>query len=702
MKKSMVIAAAIMVLSSSLGSLALQNGYDQFQKALAKERGEGNLEEAIALYQKVINETKDEALAAQAQLRIGICYEKLGQEKAKLAQEAFQKVVDKYPAQTETVKTAREKLMMLLSAQSTVEQGAKGLSMRFLLTGQEAEFAQVSPDGRFVAYFNYGEGAMAIHDLTTGKTQLLKSSLEKDKSAGECWSFRWSPGGDALVCSWWQGPPGSWSDLRILYLNGSESRLLVRGDFEDAYALDWSRDGSQILACFYGREKFMALVSTKDGSLRILNKFKRFHGNMGFSPDGRFVIYDYVQPGTDSKRDISVLSLDKGIDVPLVVHPAHDSLLGWSPDGKEVLFLSDRAGTLGLWAVPVEDGKAKEDPIMIKSDVGEISSAGITRNGSLFYTTSNQVEDVYIAELDRLTGETKSPPQRMVFSKEGNNTWPQYSPDGKKIVCVRGGSRMQGGDDNSLCVRSLDTGEEQIFPLKIAAIFPRWAADSRSIYFSSYSQSPGPIHRIELTTGLVTDVQTDQPANKNSGNGLALGISPDGKFFYYVHANYEDRLGRIIKKDIKTGMETELFRMNGFQPFVASLSPDGKQLAIVNRNEQRAVQILPTAGGEIRDLYRFKHLGGHPTWLDWTPDGRFIIFSKKNDGPGWGLWRVSVEGGDPQDLGISTSYISEVCIHPDGVRLAFCSSGSKPKAPELWVIENFRPDEKARAKGGKK
>ena len=109
MKKPAILVAMIMGAMLALGALAPQNGHDQFQKALAKERGEGNLEEAIALYQKVIAETKDETLAAQAQFRIGICYEKLGREKAKLAQEAFQKILDTYPNQIEIVKAAREK-----------------------------------------------------------------------------------------------------------------------------------------------------------------------------------------------------------------------------------------------------------------------------------------------------------------------------------------------------------------------------------------------------------------------------------------------------------------------------------------------------------------------------------------------------------------------------------------------------------------
>jgi len=97
MKKSAILAAVVILVAFSLTTLALQNGYDLFQKALAKERAEGNLEEAISLYQQVIKEAKDESLSAKAQFRIGICYEKLGQKKAKLAQEAFQKVINEYP-----------------------------------------------------------------------------------------------------------------------------------------------------------------------------------------------------------------------------------------------------------------------------------------------------------------------------------------------------------------------------------------------------------------------------------------------------------------------------------------------------------------------------------------------------------------------------------------------------------------------------
>ncbi len=109
MKKTTTVIAAIVLMSLSLGS-APQEGLQLFQKALAMERGEGNLEGAIALYQRIVRETQAEDLAAKAQLRIGICYEKLGKSEA---QKAYQLVIEKYPAQTAQVTAAKARLVEL-------------------------------------------------------------------------------------------------------------------------------------------------------------------------------------------------------------------------------------------------------------------------------------------------------------------------------------------------------------------------------------------------------------------------------------------------------------------------------------------------------------------------------------------------------------------------------------------------------------
>jgi tricorn protease len=56
--------------------------------------------------------------------------------------------------------------------------------------------------------------------------------------------------------------------------------------------------------------------------------------------------------------DIYLMPVEGGREVPLVSHPENDYPLGWTPDGKRVLFASDRAGTIGVWMIQVANGKA--------------------------------------------------------------------------------------------------------------------------------------------------------------------------------------------------------------------------------------------------------------------------------------------------------------------------------------------------------
>ncbi|MCX6576398.1 MAG: tetratricopeptide repeat protein [Candidatus Aminicenantes bacterium] len=702
MKKSLLITAAFLLLSSSLGSLAPQNGYDQFQKALAKERGEGNLEEAIAIYQKVINETKDEALAAQAQLRIGFCFEKLGREEA---QKAFQKVIDKYPAQTEMVRTAKDKLALLLRIQSAGREWGRGLQLRQVLSTQGSQIAhQVSPDGRYLAYFDYGIGTIVIQELATGETRALKSKISGAESAGECWFFRWSPDGKSVVCNWWQDMPSlKWADLRLLFVDGSAPRRILGGDYVDVYPFGWSSDGRTILAAIYREENqsdtIMGIISVDDGSVRVLKTIEGRLGNMGFSPDGRFVAYDSPSEEGSDKRDIFIISAGGKADVPLVTHPAQDALVGWSPDGRLILFSSDRLGTADLWAVAVADGRPARDPEVIKRGIGNIEGAGITQAGSLYFTTSNDMMDIYVVEVDQETGKIIAPQKKLDLPRQGSNRGPQYSPDGKYLAYFRDSSPGRG--ESSLCVFSLETKEEQNFPLGTWGRMPRWSRDGRFLYFTTdLGDSQRGMSRLDLQTGQRIPLGPEK-SNDTASDNLFIGCSPEGASYYYMNWEAEEKTCRIRIRDFEKGTEKELFRAGtaATRPWGPSaISPDGNHIAIVSRDDQRALTLIPTSGGEARVIHQFEQKGGWPTMLTWTTDGRYIIFSRSSEpeNKGWGLWRISANGGEPHSLGMNTRFISWVCAHPDGKQLAF--SMGEGSDTELWVMENFLPGGNAQGK----
>ncbi|MCY4606149.1 MAG: tetratricopeptide repeat protein, partial [Gemmatimonadetes bacterium] len=104
-------------------SLLASNVEETYQAALAQEKGEGNLKEAIRLYQQVIEAHEkgegDEKLAARAQLRIGVCQEKLGLAQARQTYEA---VRDKYPNQPQVGAEAARRLGSTHQREAVIEE----------------------------------------------------------------------------------------------------------------------------------------------------------------------------------------------------------------------------------------------------------------------------------------------------------------------------------------------------------------------------------------------------------------------------------------------------------------------------------------------------------------------------------------------------------------------------------------------------
>src|SRR5262245_41400374 len=118
------ITLVLMIAVGLSDILAAQTPQDLYNQALVQERAAGNLPEAIRLYERIVKESSDRALSAQALLNAARAYEKLGQ--AETSRGLYREIVRAFPEQREQVTAANQRLGETGVVQGTVTRAGTG------------------------------------------------------------------------------------------------------------------------------------------------------------------------------------------------------------------------------------------------------------------------------------------------------------------------------------------------------------------------------------------------------------------------------------------------------------------------------------------------------------------------------------------------------------------------------------------------
>ncbi|MBL8266533.1 hypothetical protein, partial [Steroidobacter sp.] len=433
--------------------------------------------------------------------------------------------------------------------------------------------------------------------------------------------------------------------------------------------------------------------------------------SVDISPDGQWLLFDllshvYRVPVTGGEAQ----SLTQNSGIALNYHPKY------SPDGRQIVFVSDRAGQNNLWVMNADGSNPRQ----------------------------------VFADLDTPVAE------------------PSWSPDGKAIVAVRYYPHSLGPwtRTNRIWKFPLDGSA----PVELATSqntlvdSPSVTADGRFVYYHSSSQpviaegyykigTKHEIRRLDLTTGLdqiVSDTAARRYYHREPFSPFAPSISPDGKWLAFArrvpggvtrHGNVEyaqrtglwlrnlqtgeDRLvieqltpdqlethtmyqirmlpgyawardsqsivysegGKLRRRYVADAKaETIAFRAlvkreiseqvrpsfrvadDNFDvkfPRWPALSPDGKTLAFEGAG---SIWLQSRSGGKPKRLTPKDAYAAVTVELSssWSPDGRSIAFTTWNDEEGGHIWRVPAAGGEPQRLStVASEYLNPVWS-PDG------------------------------------
>jgi Tol biopolymer transport system component len=683
-------------------ALASPQAPAKLEKALLLEEIHGQLEEAIALYKEVLEESKGSSLGATAQLHIGKCYERLGRREAVKAYEA---VIQDYPGAWEAVLEARKRLDNIRAeAGGEIRTEAipsdRGIVFREVWdSATRVDLGSASPDGRFVSLVNWWEqGQLAVRNNQSGEI--------KNVSPGDGWRHWaeysiWAPDSKRLAYVR-MGAGGV--ELLVIGLDGSGlRRLFINEDLSDyPRPLAWAPNGQHILAELRIEEgRKLSLISVGDGSVEDIKILGwRRPTRAGFSPDSRYIAYDLDTDDTSQRKNIYLLHLDSGSETVLIDHDATDFGPFWTAGGNGVVFCSDRSGTVGVWYQEVADGKAAGEPVLVKDGLNRFIPIGMSKDGALFLRylgfTPRQwgTGDIHMAQIDPQSGEVLSPARIAITSHVGWNYAPDFSPDGRFLSYVsnRGLVPVQWGNEH-LIVRDLKTGTEQeIIPrLRTLQIrnssAPQWAPDGKSFLLNGLDVRGIDSSGVYLMGTASEKLSTLLRESLGSGGYRNAYWAPSGdEIFMFRRVSSEER--GVSAHNLESGQTRQVLEGDA----IYAPSPDGSQLAYIHRQNSNSISLKSIDGSESRELFRSEERIVNRAGLEWSADGRYIYFAVVLEGGRRAykaeILRVSVAAGRSQRLGIVMKDMRDIALHPDGSRIAFAAS-SNGQSPSIWTLENF-------------
>jgi Tol biopolymer transport system component len=373
------------------------------------------------------------------------------------------------------------------------------------------------------------------------------------------------------------------------------------------------------------------------------------------SPDGKQIVFDLL-------GDLWLLPIEGGKADTLTTGMAFDSQPRFSPDGKTVIFKSDRSGGENIWTIEVETGETEQ----------------LTKGNTDHYES------------------------------------PEFAPDGEYYLFSKGSGRfgssaiwmahLEGGSGKSI----IGSGPTQ------HALGAAFSADGRWIWHTIRQgqwEYNAMLPQMQL---LVYDRETGQTFSRSSryGSGMRPTLSPDGNWLVYA-TRHEDETGLILR-DLNTDEERWLAypvqrdNQEGRPPRDImpgmSFTPDSKALIAfyggtlwripVDGSPQEAIPFeadvnLPV-GPELAFTYPIEDTETFtireirdPAM---SPDGSTLVFTALDK-----VYVMAWPDGEPRRLTASTAIEAQPSFSPDGKWVAWATWDGNNGA--LWKKEvNGRRD----------
>ncbi len=369
-------------------------------------------------------------------------------------------------------------------------------------------------------------------------------------------------------------------------------------------------------------------------------------GDPQLSPDGKSVAFTVQTVDVDQNTkpsQIWVLPSEGGPAVQITHDGSMNERPRWSPDSKQIAFISNRSSASQVWLMNADGTQPKQITTLSTEADGVLFSP----DGKKLVFTSNVFPSCGADDAcnrQKLDEVKNSKVKARSYTSLLYRHWTHWESEQRShlmVVDVNGGT-----------VKDLTPGNRDVPPFSLGG--PDGYAISPDSTEVCYTINNDPVLATSTNTDLYTvPIVGGEPKRitYNPGSDSGPQYSPDGKYIAYrsqTRAGYESDRFQLMVFDRAAASSRSLTET--LDRWVASFSwsPDSTRLLFTTEDRGRqGIHMIPVQGGATKAL-----ASGNMTLDDMqmSGDGKVMIYSGQSGSHPMEIYRVTSAGGSPVQL----------------------------------------------------